>query len=100
MIFRLEVEGSSLRLPLRHFDKAPFDSHCSLRTGSAGSFDYPFDYAPWAQAQGFGFFSATANSGRASEFFVAFDDKGRHNFVGISGIDNFEPTKKNCLGFF
>jgi hypothetical protein len=30
----------------------------------------------------------------AFQFFVAFDDMAGHNFIGRSGIDNFEPMRR------
>jgi len=34
------------------------------------------------------------DSGRDSVFFLAFYDKAGHNFVGISGTNNFDTTRR------
>jgi len=45
--------------------------------------------------QGYGLLRAGSaqGSGRDSEIFLAFDDMGGHNFIGIRGAGNFEPTR-------
>jgi hypothetical protein len=37
---------------------------------------------------------ASVNSGRASEIILAFYDRKGHNFIGRSGMNNFEPTRR------
>ena len=39
-------------------------------------------------------FDSAQDSGRDSEFFLAFYDKAGHNFTGIGGTNNFEPTRR------